>query len=61
MWKSKQRTTLPKAVIRMLTPCVFKRGFIWLLFFVLSLFVVPFFAEDNPAPQRSTSSSVSSK
>jgi hypothetical protein len=45
----------------MLTPCVYKRGIIWLLFFVLSFFVVPFFTEGAPSSPRSTSSSVSSQ
>ncbi len=45
----------------MLTPCIYKRGIIWLLFFVLSFFIVPFFTEDEPAPQRPTTESVSGK
>lgn len=34
----------------MLTPCIFKRGIIWILFFVLSLVIIPFFSEEGPAP-----------
>ncbi|HZG18200.1 MAG TPA: hypothetical protein VE710_24800 [Candidatus Bathyarchaeia archaeon] len=32
----------------MLTPCFYKRGLIWLLFFVVSLVVVPFFTDSEP-------------
>ena len=34
----------------MLTPSVFKRGLIWILFFIVSLVIIPFFTEDEPAP-----------
>ena len=34
----------------MLTPCIFKRGIIWILFFVLSLVIIPFFSEEDPTP-----------
>jgi hypothetical protein len=30
----------------MLTPCIYKRGLIWLLFFVLSFFTVQLLGED---------------
>ena len=42
---------LVEGVVLMLTPCIFKRGIIWILFFVLSLIIIPFFAEDGPTPQ----------
>ncbi|WP_212132900.1 hypothetical protein [Brevibacillus sp. NL20B1] len=42
---------MSKGVDPMLTPSVFKRGIIWILFFLLSLVVAPFFTDDsNPAP-----------
>ncbi|WP_400162619.1 hypothetical protein ACAF76_003240 [Brevibacillus sp. TJ4] len=34
----------------MMTPSVFKRGLIWILFFIVSLVVVPFFSDDSPTP-----------
>ncbi|MGG1660603.1 hypothetical protein [Brevibacillus sp. NRS-1366] len=37
-------------VVPMLTPCIYKRGIIWILFFVLSLVIIPFFSEDGPTP-----------
>ncbi|MFY0543983.1 hypothetical protein [Brevibacillus sp. H7] len=45
----------------MLTPCIYKRGIIWLLFFVLSFLIVPFFTEEGPAPQSPATNNVSSK
>ncbi|MED1858059.1 hypothetical protein [Brevibacillus reuszeri] len=42
----------------MLTPCIFKRGIIWIVFFVISLVIMPFFAEDNPTPQAPVTSEV---
>jgi len=34
----------------MMTPSVFKRGLIWILFFIVSLVIIPFFTEEEPAP-----------
>ncbi|MFD2370436.1 hypothetical protein ACFSO0_10890 [Brevibacillus sp. GCM10020057] len=34
----------------MLTPSVFKRGIVWILFFVISLVIIPFFSDDSPTP-----------
>jgi hypothetical protein len=34
----------------MMTPSVFKRGLIWILFFIVSLVVIPFFYEESPTP-----------
>ncbi|MEC2131740.1 hypothetical protein P9G84_22700 [Brevibacillus centrosporus] len=34
----------------MLTPSVFKRGLVWILFFVISLVLIPFFSDDSPTP-----------
>ncbi|MED4908451.1 hypothetical protein P9761_09525 [Brevibacillus centrosporus] len=34
----------------MLTPSVFKRGLVWILFFVISLVLIPFFSDDSPPP-----------
>ncbi|MBY0050694.1 MULTISPECIES: hypothetical protein [Brevibacillus] len=34
----------------MLTPCIFKRGIVWILFFVLSLVIIPFFSEEGQVP-----------
>lgn len=31
----------------MLTPSIFKRGIIWIVFFVISMFVIPFFTEED--------------
>jgi hypothetical protein len=45
----------------MLTPCIYKRAIIWLLFFVLSFIIVPFFGEDEPAPQQPMTNRVQSK
>ncbi|MED1955294.1 hypothetical protein P4V52_00910 [Brevibacillus formosus] len=35
----------------MLTPCIFRRGIAWILFFVLSLVIIPFFSDDDQAPK----------
>ncbi|NQF15108.1 hypothetical protein HPY31_14415 [Brevibacillus sp. HB1.3] len=37
----------------MLTPCIFRRGIAWILFFVLSLVIIPFFSDDGQAPKPS--------
>ncbi|MGG4496230.1 hypothetical protein [Brevibacillus reuszeri] len=42
----------------MLTPCIFKRGIIWIVFFVISLVIMPFFEEDNPTPKAPVTSEV---
>lgn len=36
-----------KGLLHMFTPCIFKRGIIWVVFFVISMFVIPFFAEED--------------
>ncbi|QQE75161.1 hypothetical protein KDJ56_04305 [Brevibacillus composti] len=44
----------------MLTPCIFKRGVIWILFFVLSMILLPFFGDEappKPAPAVNNASS----
>ncbi|MED1744396.1 MULTISPECIES: hypothetical protein [Brevibacillus] len=38
----------------MMTPCVFKRGMIWILFFIISLIVIPFFSDDTPSTPAPT-------
>jgi len=45
----------------MLTPCMYKRGIIWLLFFVLSWIISPFVGDDVPTPQQPPSNQVQSK
>jgi hypothetical protein len=34
----------------MLTPCIYKRGIIWIVFFIISMVVIPFFAEEDAKP-----------
>ncbi|GEB32586.1 MULTISPECIES: hypothetical protein [Brevibacillus] len=41
---------LVEGVDPMLTPCIFKRGLVWILFFVLSLVVIPFFSDEGQTP-----------
>lgn len=45
----------------MLTPSVFKRGLIWILFFVISLVIVPFFSDDTPTPTAPAAPQVQQK
>jgi len=33
-----------------LTPCIFKRGLIWILFFIVSFILAPFFSDEEDKP-----------
>ncbi len=42
------KRTSKRKVSLLLTPCFYKRGLIWLIFFVVSLVVVPLFTDHEP-------------
>lgn len=39
-----------RQVILLLTPCIYKRGLIWLLFFAISFFAVQFIGDESESP-----------
>lgn len=45
----------------MLTPSVFKRGLVWILFFLISLVLIPFFSDDTEAPPAPVANRATSK